>query len=213
MKTENAFVGARVVDSYPFSKGGTARQAERLRETGIDALAGYLGAINDTRIGYLFNAGLAFMPVSFAGEYFDGSKDEVDQLKALGIPAGVTVWHDLEGMKSYKWPVQDLIRLLGVAAKHLTDAGYIAGLYIGSPQPLTGDELAKLPHTRYWKAPSRIIDRNGKVWDGPSGIGHCMFQMWPQRNWPNDTDPDRTFVDLNMIGQDFRGRVPTWVRG
>ena len=212
MRTEIAFVGARVVDSLPFSMGGTSRQAERLRETGVDALAGYLGAMNSTRLGYLFDAGLAFMPVAFAGEYFDGSADEVLQLKALGIPAGTTVWHDLEGMKSYKWPPADLIRLLSLSARTLTDTGYMAGLYIGSPQPLTGDELARLPHTRYWKAPSRILDRNGKAWDEPSGIGHCMFQAWPQRNWPSDTDPNRTFVDLNMIWEDRRGRLPTWIR-
>ena len=213
MIVEKAFVGARGVDSVPFSVGGTAAQAKRLRETGVDFLVGYLGTINKHRLDHVLDAGLAFMPVTYAGEYFDGPADELAHLKALAIPVGTTVWLDLEGEKSFNWPAQDLINKINAWARALQTAGYVAGLYVGSPQPLTGDELARLAVTRYWKAPSRVLDRNGKAWDGPSGIGFCAWQMWPQRNWPNDTDPNRVFVDVNMVGEDFRERVPTWVRG
>ena len=213
MNVEKAFVGARGVDSVGFSKAGTAAQARRLRETGIDCLVGYLGSMNRARLDYVLDAGLAYMPVTYAGEYFDGPADELAHLKALAIPIGTTVWLDLEGEKSHKWPPADLILKINTWARAIQAAGYIAGLYVGSPQPLTGDELARLAVTRYWKAPSRVLDRHGKAWDGPSGIGFCMWQMWPQRFWPNDTDPNRVHVDVNIIGQDFRERVPTWVRG
>lgn len=213
MNVEKAFVGARLVDSEPFSRAGTAAQAKRLAETGIDGLIGYLGTINVARLRHLFDAGLAFMPVTYAGEYFDGPADELQHLKTLGIPAGATVWLDLEGKKSYNWPPHDLIAKIDTWAKALQSAGFIAGLYIGSPQPLTGDELARLAVTRYWCAPSRVLDRNGKSWDEPPGLGFCLRQMWPQRNWPNDTDPNRVWVDCNMVGEDRRGRLPTWVRG
>lgn len=212
MNVEKVFVGARLVDSLPFSQGGSAAQAKRLRDTGIDGLVGYLGAMNRTRLQYVLDAGLGFMPVTFAGEYFDGPADELAHLKALGIPAGVTVMLDLEGEKSYNWPAHDLIAKINTWAKALQNAGFIAGLYIGSPQPLTGEELARLAVTRYWCAPSRVLDRNGKAWDEPPGIGFCMRQFWPQRNWPNDTDPARVWVDMNMVGEDRRGRLPTWVR-
>jgi len=209
MQTQQAFVGARGVDSLPFSQGGTAAQARALKASGIDFFVGYLGAMNATRLGSILAAGLAFMPVTFAGEYFDGPADELAQLKALGIPQGCTVWLDLEGIKSFNWPAQDLIAKIDAWATAMTTAGYVPGLYVGSPQPLTADELYRLKVVRYWKAPSRVGDRNGKTWDGPA-CGFCCWQMWPQKNWPNDTDPNRVFVDVNMIGQDFRERVPTW---
>lgn len=207
MKVEPAFVGARGIDSLPFSQGGTAAQATALKEAGIDFMVGYLGAMNPSRLGYLLDAGIAFMAVTYAGAFFNGGSDELAQLKSLGVPPGVTVWLDLEGKKSYETPPQQLISLNNDWAKMMQNAGYIAGLYVGSPQPLTGDELARLAFSRYWKAPSRVLDRAGKAWDGPSGIGFCMWQMWPQGMW-RDTG---VFVDVNIIGQDFRGRVPSWL--
>lgn len=212
MRVEDVFVGARLVDSLPFSKGGTARQAKRLKETGVEGLIGYLGSMNPTRLAYVLDAGLGFIPVTFAGEYFDGAQDELAQLRALGIPPGATVVHDLEGDKSYNWPVADLIAKLSSSCKAMQNAGYIVMLYVGSPQPLTGPELARLPHTRYWCAPSRVVDRNGIAWDEPPGLGFCLRQMWPSIWWPHANDPDRVWVDANIVGEDRRGRVPTWVK-
>ena len=212
MNVEKAFVGARGVDSLPFSQSGTAAQARRLKETGIDFLVGYLGSMNKTRLDHVLDAGLAFMPVTFAGEYFDGPADELAHLRALALPVGTTVWLDLEGEKSYKWPVHDLIAKINDWARALQRVGYIAGLYIGSPQPLTGDELARLAVTRYWKAASRVLDRHGKAWDEPPGIGFCALQT-TERFWPNDTDANRVWVDMDFIYHDRRERLPTWVRG
>jgi len=206
MKSELAKVGARGIDSLPFSQGGTAQQARDLFDSGIDFVVGYLGAINATRLGYILDAGMAFMPVTFAGEYFDGALDELKQLDALGIPKRTTVWLDLEGKKSYEWPTQDLIARINEWAKQIINEGYEAGLYIGSPQPLTADELYRLKVTRYWKAPSRVVDRNGISYDGPQ-CGFCMYQCWPSIMW-KDTG---VFVDVDFIQQDFRGRLPTWV--
>src|SRR5688572_23711541 len=100
MKIVQAHVGARGVDSLPFSNTGTQDQANALRATGIDFVVGYLGAMNAARLSYVLNAGMGFMPVTFAGEYKDGAVDELNQLKALGIPAGATVWLDVEGVAS-----------------------------------------------------------------------------------------------------------------
>lgn len=208
MRAENVFVGARVVDSLPFSMGGTAEEARALRASGVEGLAGYLGAMNAARLAYILDAGLGFMPVTYAGEYFDGPDDELAQLKALGIPVGVTVWLDLEGEKSFRWDPVDLQKKINTWADAHSKAGFIPALYIGSPQPLTGDELARLRVFRYWCAASRVIDRNGKVWDEPPGCGFCMRQQWPQGMW-KDTG---VFVDVNIVGQDRRKRVPTWVR-
>lgn len=208
MKVENAFVGARGVDSLPFSQGGTAAQANALVARGVDFFVGYLGAMNPARLGYILSAGLAFMPVTFAGEVFDGADDEIAQLKALGIPAGVTVWLDVEGQKTFATPVDELARLINDWAAKISAAGYVAGLYIAPPQPFTGPELAKLAVTRYWNSAGRVQDRNGKIWDEPEGIGFCMRQGYPQ-GFFRDTG---VFVDPDIIWADRKGRVPTWVR-
>ncbi len=207
MKTEQAFVGARVVDSLPFSQGGNAAQALLLKDRGVDGVVGYLGSMNAWRLGHIIDSGLAFMPVTFAGEFFDGPADELAHLQALGLPKGCTVWLDLEGHKSFNWPPQDLVRLIDEWASKVAAAGYMPGLYVGSPQPLTGPELAKLAVVRYWKAPSLVLDRHGKDWSEPPGCGWCMQQVWPQGMF-RDTG---VFVDVNIIGQDRRGRVPAWV--
>jgi len=206
MRTEQAFVGAHGVDSLPFSQNGTQDQANALKASGIDFFVGYLQAMNPQRLQFLHNAGLAFIPVTFAGNY-DGNA-AVKALHALGISQGCTVFLDLEGLKAFQTPPQVLETIINLWAQLIRAGGYQPGLYVGSPQPFTADELYRLQVVRYWKAPSRVVDRFGKSYDGPQ-CGFCMFQMWPQGTW-KDTG---VFVDHNIIGQDFQGRLPNWVVG
>lgn len=204
MKAVNIPVGACVVDSLPFSTGGTAAQAKALKESGVVALAGYLGAMNPTRLKYLLDAGLGYVPVTFAGEYEDGPNDEVSQLKALGIPPGTTVFLDLEGMKAFKSDPGMLIAKINDWATAILAAGYVPSLYVGVPQPLSSEELYALKVQRYWRGQGSVRDRNNKLAE-PSGCGWCMTQMFPSITRGN------TWVDCNMVGQDYRGRVPTMV--
>ncbi len=95
MRSERAFVGARGVDSYPFSAGGSAQQALALKKSGIDFFVGYPGVMTKPRLNAVLDAGLAFMPVTLAAKY-DGAA-AVAQCKVLGLPSGVTGWLDLEG--------------------------------------------------------------------------------------------------------------------
>ena len=110
MRVEPAFVGARGVDSLPFSQGGTAAQAQALAARGVDFFVGYLGAMSAGRLAAVLDAGLAFMPVTFAGAVFNGAEDELAQLAHLGIPLGTTVWLDLEGAKTLTVPIDVLTR-------------------------------------------------------------------------------------------------------
>lgn len=208
MIVQDAFVGARGVDSLPFSQAGTQGQADALAARGVDFFVGYLGAINPDRLGYVLDAGMAFMPVTFAGEVFDGAADELVQIAALGLPKGVTVWLDLEGTKTFSYPVDQLTNLVNDWAAKISAAGFIAGLYTAPPQPFSGPELAKLSVTRYWNSAGRVQDRNGKIWDEPEGIGFCMRQGYPQGNF-RDTN---VFVDPDIIWADRKGRLPSWVR-
>ncbi len=209
MKVEKAFVGARGVDSLPFSQGGTAAQALALKATGVDFFVGYLGAMNAARLKYVLDAGLAFMPVTFAGEYTDGASDEIAQLKALGIPAGTTVWLDLEGLKAWHTDPPVLIDLLAKWANAIIAGGWMPGLYVGAPQPLTGKELYSLPFTRYWLGIGRCVDRTGD--DAYPACGWTMRQDWHGQAtgmmWRNTG----VFVDTNAIQCDHKGRLPAWV--
>ena len=100
-------------------------------------------------------------------------------------------------------------RKINTWADAIANAGYQPGLYVGSPQPLSGAELYALKVERYWKAPSRVVDRFGRL--GEPDCGWCMYQLWPQRHWPSDEDPNRVWVDVGFVQQDYRGRMPSWV--
>jgi hypothetical protein len=204
VKVEQAKIGARVCDSLPYSQGGTAAQALALKADGCDCFVGYLGVMNATRLGYILAAGLAFMPVTLAGEYNDGPNDEIAQLKALGVPPQTTVWLDLEGMHAFKTNPAELIAKINTWANGIAAAGYMPGLYVGVPQPLTSDELWQLRVARYWRGQGSIRDRNNALAE-PTGCGWCMDQKFPSHNRGG------VWVDDNMVGQDYRARVPSWV--
>lgn len=210
MRVETAFPGARGVDSLPYSQGGTAPQACALAASGVEFFVGYLGAMNPTRLGYLLTAGLAFMPVTFAGEYKDGAADELAQLRALGIPKGCTVWLDLEGLDAWNTPADKLAALIEAWARDIVAAGYIAGLYVGAPQPLTGKQLYALKGiTRYWLGIGRCVGKDGL--DAYPQCGWCMRQDWHGKKNGMMWKGTGVFVDTNAIQCDHKGRLPTWV--
>jgi hypothetical protein len=171
-----------------------------MREAGVDFFVGYLGVLNAERLGHLMCAGIAFMPVTLASQY--NGTASVNEAQALGLPAGTTVWLDLEGLAAFKAQPQELAAKINAWAATVQAAGYEPGLYVGSPQPFTSQELYALGVVRYWRAPSRVMDRNGKLAD-PS-CGWCMSQLWPSVTWAG------VWSDINFVQQDYRGRLPTW---
>jgi len=229
MKVVSAFPGARVVDSLPFSQGGTAEQARKLVSSGVEGFVGYLGAMNPARLSYVLDAGLAFMPVTFAGEYKDGAADEIAQLTALGIPRGVTVWLDLEGIEAWNTPPNELIRLINSWAFDIKSSGWMPGLYVGAPQPLTGKQLYSLGVVRYWLGIGRAVakltpDQAAKLaaltgssqLDAYPDCGWCMRQDWhgnpvPGRPGGQLWKDTGVFVDVNQVQADHQGRLPAWV--
>lgn len=200
---KTAKTGSVVIDSLQFSQAGTQAQATALKASGVDAVAVYLGAVNAARVGFLLNVGLGVVPVTFGGEYADGSSDELAQLKALGLPLGIHVFLDVEGLKTFHTDPVALRNLIGAWAKPLKDAGWIPALYAGVPQPLTSDELWKLPVELYWKGQGRQVDRNNALAE-PTGCGWAMTQMFPS------VQRGGLLVDANMTGNDYKGRTVIW---
>jgi hypothetical protein len=149
------------------------------------------------------------MPVTFAGEYKDGAADEVAQLRALGIPSGTTVWLDLEGLEAWRADPKDLMRLINAWGTDIKNGGWTPGLYVGAPQPLTGDELYSLKVYRYWLGQGRCVDRFGK--DAYPAGGWCMRQDWHNTGNGFVWKDTGVLVDTNAIQADHHGRLPSWV--
>lgn len=205
MRAVTIVSGSRGVDSLPFSNAGTRAQADALRCSGVDFFVGYLGAIDKVRLDHLLDAGLGFMPVTFANQ-FDGAR-AAQQSLLLGLPTGTTVWLDMEGMSVLRTPPPELSAQINRWATDVAKAGFTPGLYVGAPQPFTSEELYALKVTRYWKAGSRILDRNGRL--AEPGCGWCMYQLLPQCFWPAREALGATFVDVDFVQEDYRGRLPT----
>lgn len=202
-KAETAFVGARGVDSEPESHNCDPKQLAALKASGIDFIVLYLGAVSADGVAAILAAGLAFMPCTYA-DRFDGATT-VDQMRALGMPAGCTVWLDIEGLPICPPAIdpQVLIAKVNAWCDAVAAAGFMPGVYIGSPQPLTSAELYALHAVRYWRAPSRVMDRHGQL--AEPACAWCMFQAWPSRMWAG------VWVDVDFVYEDYRSRLPVWV--
>ena len=194
MRIEKARIGARGTDSV---QSLTWSSAAALKAAGIDYVVRYLGSITHQELEAILGAGLGFMPVTFA-DNFDGAAT-VRACNVLQLPPGTTVWLDLEN--SQESP-ENQIQLINAWADAVKAAGWEPGLYIGSPQQLTGPELTALHVVRYWKAPSRVVDRHGTLTE--PAPGYCMLQLWPSVMWAG------VWVDVDVVQQDYLGRVPTW---
>ncbi len=198
MKTQVAKVGARGTDSV---QSVDSSHAKGLKTAGIDFVVRYLGSVTPVELKGILDAGLAFMAVTYA-DRFDGAA-AVIQLHNLGLPQGCTVWLDIEGQSIWTMDPLLLISKINAWADAVKAAGFMPGLYIGSPQPLTSLELYALHVVRYWRAPSRVMDRHGAPAE-PS-CAYCMSQLWPSVMWAG------VWTDVNFIGQDYQSRVPSWV--
>ena len=189
-------VGARGIDSEPWSSVGDLKTAQALKASGIDFVSLYLGTVTPEIVANVLAAGLAFVPVTYANQT-DGAK-AVAQLKALGIPEGVTVFLDVEGASTLTDPAA-LWTAINAWADALLAAGYVPGIYVGSPQPFTSNELYMLHVERYWRAPSRVLDRFGAL--AEPMYGWCAFQAWPSVTWAG------IWVDVDFCYQDYKQRT------
>lgn len=197
MKAQLARVGMRGIDAVQLVDAIHARD---LKAAGIDYVVQYLGSVSPIGVQDIVAAGLAFSPVTYADK-FDGDA-AARELVNLGVPAGVTAWLDLEGAPIMAMQPADLIIEINAWAHAVTASGFQPGLYIGSPQPLTGDELYALAVVRYWKAPSNVIDRNGVLTQPRCGF--CQYQLWPSQTVAG------VWADYDFIQEDLEGRLPTW---
>lgn len=191
-------VGAKVVDSLAFSTGGTAAQAQAFKAAGVEAVALYIGAAGHDQVKACFDAGLGVFAVTF-GNRFSGAAT-VACVKAWGLPAGTSVFLDVEGPDAMAFSFGDLIAKINAWADDVAAAAFVPGLYVGVPQPLTSEQLYGTRVVRYWRGQGSVRDRSNALAE-PSA-GWCMTQMWPSQMCGG------VLVDFDMVGQDYKRRVP-----
>ena len=188
LAVQKAFVGARGIDTVTTL---TAESAAALKADGFSFAVRYLGSIDASEVAAITGAGLLLSLVTYADKW-DGAST-VAELKALGIPAGATIWLDVESVNE---PAAMVIGKIDAWANAVNSAGYQPGLYVGAAQPLTAAQLYALEVVRYWHSMSSVLT--------PS-CGFCQLQLYPA------VQVAGVSVDIDVIQQDYEGRLPMLV--
>ena len=115
--------------------------------------------------------------------------------REIGLPEGVNVWCDLEGVRAHTDP-RDVIAFCNNWHAEVGTAGYTPGLYVGYGPGLTADQLyRKLRFEHYWSAYNLNSDQI------PAVRGVQMKQAKEQRMGVLRFDP-------NTIQRDNVGGLP-----
>lgn len=119
-------------------------------------------------------------------------------VSTLGLPQGITVWCDLEGVAEGV-PSTAVIAYCNAWATKVAGAGYQPGLYVGWHSGLSANELYyRLKFQRYWAAYNLNSDQY------PAVRGVCMKQMVAQ-----SPAGSGLIIDSDRIVADHRGDLPT----
>ncbi|MHA1067196.1 DUF1906 domain-containing protein [Enterobacter ludwigii] len=96
-----------------------------------------------------------WMPTQSLGQTY--GSNAATNAASIGIPPGVNVWCDLEGIANGT-AAQDVIDYCSAWYDAVSAAGYIPGLYVGANAVLTGQQLYDLPFEHYWQSCSEVPD-------------------------------------------------------
>src|SRR6266566_5841496 len=132
---------------------------------------------------------------------FDTAASVTPEAAKLGVPWGVTIWCDLEGVKPGT-PGQRVIDYCNRWHEAVSSAGYVPGVYVGYRAGLSPTQLYRsLRFTHYWGAYNLNADRY------PAVRGLQMKQSRPR---PSDSVPDSGIdFQIDEIMSDALGGRPT----
>jgi len=108
-------------------------------------------------------------PTAARGQKFGAAAGSL--AAAAGLPPGVSVWVDLEGVAPTAQP-QDVIDYCSNWHDEVSAAGFVSGIYIGANPGLTADQL-------YWDLPMKSYWRGGSSAASgvPADIPHRGYQL------------------------------------
>lgn len=162
----------------------------------IEFVGRYIDSLTSEEIARIHAAGLALTLFTYANELDPGPR--LAKLKALKIPAGTTIWLDIEGEQLAATPLMTAINFWAGALKA---AQFDPGEYAGAGEVLTSAQLTSLAVDRYCRGCSSIRDVEGNI--AEPFVGYAMYQLYPpnQRLFGSDL-----LVDWDCAQQDFRNR-------
>lgn len=191
----------------------SAADAQGLKDSGYDFCIRYIprtenliaGNITYTEAQNILSAGLALMvvqhvalpgwsPAAELGTAY-GSYAAIYVQQFVGLPTGVNIWCDLEGVASgtTAW---DVIAYCQAWYNAVKSAGYIPGIYVGYDVVLSPDQLYQdLSFKHYWRA-----------YNGPQVAtrGYQLIQKTEKTINGITIDPD-------IIQSDELGGLPYWL--
>ena len=177
----------------------TARAAVAFRRAGYRFAVRYVrrdkphaSALKGTEARSLLNSGIGLMIVQYvesetawsptANKGTRNGGVAASECELLGVPWGVTVWCDLEGVAAGT-PSQRVIDYCNAWHAAVSGAGYVPGIYVGYRAGLTPTQLYRaLRFTHYWGAYNLNVDQypavrgiqmkqsKAKSSDRPSGV-------------------------------------------
>jgi hypothetical protein len=124
-------------------------------------------------------------------------QEAVANAETVGFPERVSLWCDLEGVKSSR-QAREVIDYCEAWFKAVNAAGYIPGLFVGAGAILTGQQLYDLPFQHYWRSQSRVPDIPNR--------GYQVIQLSPSLQL------NGVWIDLDVALDDNEGGMAQWLR-
>lgn len=121
--------------------------------------------------------------------------------RQAGIPSGVNVWLDLEGV-AQGTAATDVTAYCGNWYRSVLDGGYLPGIYVGWRPGLSGQQLYALPFQHYWGA----YNVDG---DTTPSCGWCLKQSPASGGTIAGIGPDAYDDDITRTDQ--AGRTVQWL--
>jgi len=177
-----------------------AQRCQALKAAGIGWVMRYTDTLTVVELETIHGEGMGAGFVSYAPEGgwepsstlgTTGAMGAVAALRALGVPSGVTLFADLEGV-SPTAPADDVMAWGDSRASMVKGSGYDPGVYVGAGAGLNAAQLYSLGFDKYWRSLS----------DVPTpACGYVLTQAY------KTTIIGGTEVDVDYPQYDWRGRM------
>lgn len=123
----------------------------------------------------------------------------VSNCQAIGLPRGVNVFLDLEGVRAGTDP-QHVLDYAGTWASFVADGGYVPGLYVGASCGISASQIVTLPFKQFWRSGSSSTPQ----------IGAPGYSM--QQTISASLVLSGVAYDSDVISTDQNGGTPYWLR-
>ena len=162
----------------------------------------YVDNLEPQEIDDLLEAGLALMLVQAAPRSYAAGRGTIDgqraaaQARALGIPAGINLFSDLENTAGSS--PDAVVAYSNAWFEAVQQAGYLPGLYVGTSMFSSTDLEQRFRYAHYWMAGLAgipFVDRRG----------YQLFQH-------GQDELDGLVVDVDIAQTDLLGGRLAWLR-